>query len=182
MINKINNTQYTIPKQQNKNTSFKSLSALGLNGLNFLATNQGLGACAVDLSSMVIPRTVIDFKKRGPQAGIETGIREGSSCFIHAAIGLIGTAIGALVSKGINKKFNIKAHNIYANSETIDYCADLWKQSGSKKEYFSKILGSMQGLDSQTWKRIPKEVSENIADSLANAGTDKSVIGKAVVR
>ena len=108
MISEINNTQYTLPKQQNKNTSFKSLSALGLNGLNFLATNQGLGACAVDLSSMVIPRTVIDFKKRGPQAGIETGIREGSSCFIHAAIGLIGTAIGALVSKGINKKFNIK--------------------------------------------------------------------------
>ncbi len=182
MINKINNTQYTIPKQQNKNTSFKSLSDLGLNGLNFLATNQGLGACAVDLSSMVIPRTIIDFKKRGSQAGIETGIREGSSCLIHASIGLIGTAIGALVSNKINKKFNIKAHNIYANGETIDYCADLWKKSGSKKEYFSKILDSMQGLDGEVWKKIPKEVSETVADSLANAGTDKSAIAKAVAQ
>ena len=180
MINKINNAQYTIPKQH-KNTSFKGAGAV-LNGLNFLATNQGLGACAVDFSSMVVPRTTIDFKKRGPQAGIETGIREGSSCFLHAAVGLIGTAIGALVSKGINKTFNIKAHNIYANGETIDYCADLWKKSGSKKEYFSKMLESMQGLDGQVWKNIPKEVTESAAEALSNAGSDKTVVSKVVAQ
>ena len=178
MITKINNQ---LPKHYNQ-TSFKGPGAAALSGLNFLATNQGIGACAVDFCSMVTPRTVIDFKKRGSQAGIETGIREGSSCLIHAAIGFIGTAIGAAISKGFNKAFGVKAHNIYANGETIDFCADLWKRAGSKKEYYKGVLSKMKGLDGEVWRAIPEEVAENIAEGLANANGDKSIIRKSVAK
>lgn len=183
MITKISTKNINqLPKQNNNTTSFKGPGAAALNGLNFLATNQGLGACAVDFCSMVTPRTLIDFKKRGTQAGIETGIREGTSCFIHAAIGVIGTAIGAAISRGFNKAFGIKAHNIYANSETIDYCADVWRATKTKKEYFRSILSQMQGLDGQVWKKIPEEVIEDVSESLSHAKENKTIVKEAVAK
>ncbi len=171
-----------IPKQNNNNTSFKGPGAAALNSLNFLATNQGLGACAVDFCSMVTPRTAIDFKKRGTQAGIETAIREGTSCLIHAAIGVIGTGIGAVISKGFNKAFGVKAHNIYANGETIDYCANIWRNTTTKKEYFRSLLSQMQGLDGEVWKKLPEDVVESVAEGLANARRDKTIVQKSVAK
>ena len=66
---KINNSN-----DQKKNPQFKAADAF----LRILATNQAIGATAVDFGFMVLPRTSTDFIKRGPAAGLETGRREAS--------------------------------------------------------------------------------------------------------
>lgn len=55
-------------KKEKENIRFTgAYDAISL-GLRFLDTNQAWGANAVDLGSMVIPRTTVDFVNRGPAA------------------------------------------------------------------------------------------------------------------
>ena len=92
--------------QQRKNPQFKA-AADGF--LRYLATNQAVGANAVDFSFMVVPRTSTDLVKRGPAAGLETGRREASGTINHTLIGTYGAAAGAIIATlgGINREFCI---------------------------------------------------------------------------
>ena len=54
---------------QKKQPQFKAADAF----LRCLATNQAIGATAVDFGFMVVPRTGTDLVQRGPAAGLETG-------------------------------------------------------------------------------------------------------------
>ena len=76
-------------------------------GLRFLETNQAWGANAVDLGSMVIPRTTIDFVNRGPAAGMETGRREASGTINHSLVGVYGTVAGLALAVALNNKYGI---------------------------------------------------------------------------
>ena len=69
-----------LKQQENnkENVQFNGLADAATLGLRFLDTNQAWGANAVDLGSMVIPRTTVDMVNRGPAAGMETGRREAS--------------------------------------------------------------------------------------------------------
>ncbi len=65
-------------QQQNKqkdNTKFTGAYEVATTALRWLDTNQAWGANTVDLCSMVIPRTTVDFVNRGPEAGTETARR-----------------------------------------------------------------------------------------------------------
>ena len=68
--------------------------------LRFLDTNQAWGACAVDLGSMVIPRTAIDMS-RNPEAGMETARREGMGTMNHSLVGVYGTLAGLALAMGL---------------------------------------------------------------------------------
>ena len=74
--------------------------------LRFLDTNQAIGANSVDLCSMVIPRTVYDFHKRGTDAGVETARRESMGTINHSLVGVYGTLGGMLVASALNRRFN----------------------------------------------------------------------------
>ena len=95
----------------------KGFDALSL-GLRFLDTNQAWGANAVDLGSMVIPRTTVDFVNRGPAAGMETGRREASGTINHSLIGVYGSLAALAFSLVLNKTFGIRADKIFADNET----------------------------------------------------------------
>ncbi len=170
MITKVDNS--LIPRQLaekniKENQSFKGIPVPVLGGLRALNNSPAIGACAVDLCSMVIPRTVIEMKNRGKQSGIETFFREGTSCFIHACVGLIGLGAATLVSGKFNKNFNIKAQNIFASADTIKNMSNLWQgANGQTKQYFEGFVQSIKGLNGQAWNSVSAEAKGEIVDGL----------------
>ena len=112
-------------KKEKQNINFKGFDALSL-GLRFLDTNQAWGANAVDLGSMVIPRTTVDFVNRGPAAGMETGRREASGTINHSLIGVYGSLAALAFSLVLNKTFGIRADKIFADNETFDIIGKLF--------------------------------------------------------
>lgn len=94
--------------------------------LRFLDTNQAIGANSVDLCSMVIPRTVYDFHKRGADAGVETARRESMGTINHSLVGVYGTLGGMLVASALNRRFkndNLRADKLFADNATTDILA-----------------------------------------------------------
>lgn len=94
--------------------------------LRFLDTNQAIGANSVDLCSMVIPRTVYDFHKRGADAGVETARRESMGTINHSLVGVYGTLGGMLVASALNRRFkndNLRVDKLYADNATTDILA-----------------------------------------------------------
>lgn len=159
---------------KNTDLPFKGASLVLLNGLRGLNNSPAIGACAVDLCSMVTPRTVIEFKNRGPQSGIETFLREVSSCFLHACVGLIGLGAATAISGKFNKEYGVKSQNIFASGDTIKNMSAIWKDSANNSEkFFSGFLSSIKGLNGEEWKTVSTEASGKIAENLVKLA-DKS--------
>ena len=123
MISQITRTQpktltknLSINTNNNTNPSFKGpvdFVAQGITQtLNFLNTSPAIGACFVDFGFMVTPRTAVDFS-RSLDAGVETGIREGSGTINHAMAGAVGLGAGYLVSSAFNKANGVKSHLVF---------------------------------------------------------------------
>ena len=100
-------------RMQKKQPQFKGAEAF----LRCLATNQAIGATAVDFGFMVVPRTGTDLVQRGPAAGLETGRREASGTLNHALIGVYGGAAGAVLAAlaGLKKTYGTSSNNILAS-------------------------------------------------------------------
>lgn len=131
------NIQHITPQIQQNKEQNKQLKPQSFTGgfevassvLRFLDTNQAWGANAVDLCSMVIPRTTVDFVNRGPEAGTETARRESMGTFNHSMVGVYGTAAGLALATMFNKKYGIRADKIFANDQTIDILAKYWAEA-----------------------------------------------------
>lgn len=113
----LNSKQQQTP---NEETTVKPAFKGGLDTfLNYLQTNQGVGATFTDAAFMCTPRTLVDFS-RGPEAGVETMRREFSSNFNDAALGAYGLGAAFLLSQGFNKKYDVKADKMRIGSERLD--------------------------------------------------------------
>ncbi len=169
MPNTIQPYGYNIKSAENKNKqSFKGPLTGVLSGLRFLNDSPAIGACAVDLASMVIPRTVIETKNRGKQSGFETFFREISSCIVHACVGLIGLGAAALISKDFNNKYGVKAQNIFASGDTIKNMSSIWQNSGNQKEFFASFIDNIKGLNGNSWRSVSNEAREEAVNGLVN--------------
>lgn len=191
MINRVNITDIKIAENNKQKQSFKGVETAPLWLLKGLNDSPALGACAVDLCSMVIPRTAIEFKNRGPQAGIEAAFREGTSCLIHACVGFIGLGAAKLISGGFNKNNGIKAQNIFASGKTIDNMSKIWQGAEGQKQFFDGFLQNIQGLSGNSWKKVSAEAKDDIVNSLVKlaekteqmaqaSGKEKSDLAKEV--
>ncbi len=188
MINSVSNINITTDKNNQQN--FKGVGSCMAAGLRGLNNSPALGACAVDLCSMVTPRTIIETKNRGVQSGIETLFREGSSCLLHASLGLIGLGAANLISGKFNKKYNVKAQNIFASGQTINNMSSLWqKANGQTDKFFEEFLNNIQGLNGSEWKTVSSKAKDEIINNfvklsektgeLANAkGANKKNLAK----
>lgn len=112
--------------------------------LRFLDTNQAWGANAVDLGFMVLPRTVTDFS-RGPEAGFETMRRESMGTINDSSVGGYGTVAGLALATGINSAYSlkgakVKAHNVFADAETVDMMGDIWHQKVKNPDALREFL------------------------------------------
>lgn len=128
---KADNKGFTTNQQQYKQQNNPNFTGGFDLFLRFLDTNQAWGACAVDLGSMVIPRTAIDMS-RNPEAGMETARREGMGTMNHSLVGVYGTLAGLALAMGLNHTYKlgdkngVKAHSIFADSETLDMQGKIW--------------------------------------------------------
>ena len=109
------------PQYQNKNVNFKNAMDTGL---RFFATNQALGANAVDFSFMVTPRTTSDMIKRGPTAGMETLRREVMGTVNDTLIGSYGILAGSLIAYALNGKYGVNVNKLFTAPETLNILAE----------------------------------------------------------
>lgn len=143
-------------------------------GLRFLDTNQAWGANAVDLASMVIPRTTVDFVSRGPAAGMETGRREASGTINHSLVGVYGTVAGLALATALNNKYGIKAHKLFVDDETLDLLAKAWDKqvkAGNNepvKDYLRDVLSNAETRVGDDWKKIPKDKLEDVVNKFTD--------------
>lgn len=162
------------PKIENRNLKNDIQQPKFGNGLDtflrFLDTNKAWGATGVDLGSMVIPRTMVDFS-RGVNAGIETGVRETSSSGNHAAIGLYGAGAGALLAAAYDSKYGVKFNKIFACDKLLNNLASNWDENKELKPYLEKVVGSIEGFNpsrgtADGWVGLDKETQKLIVDKL----------------
>lgn len=156
--------------------------------LRYLATNQAVGANAVDLSFMVIPRTSTDLVKRGPAAGLETGRREASGTLNHTLIGTYGAAAGALIAalSGINREYGTKANDIMAAKETINILAENKSKqlanNAHQVDYLKDTLKNLKAFnptaknaDADGFVRLSKETIDDVARIMDEAISNKDL-------
>ena len=129
ILKELNITQINhVQPNNNKNISFKSGQLLS-NVFMAIDNHEIIGVTAVDLASMVIPRSVIDFT-RNRDAGIETATREGISSATHASIGLAGLGAASLLALTLrHKNYNVDFKNVTANDATLDGLATVFKST-----------------------------------------------------
>ena len=152
---KLHSTQ---PNQyQNKNINFKNAVDTSL---RFFATNQALGANAIDVASMVAPRTTSDMIKRGPTAGMETLRREIMGTVNDTLIGSYGILAGSLIAYAMNKKYEVNINKIFTAPETLNILADnkarQLKDKKTQTEYLKETLSNIKAFN-PTSKNADKE-------------------------
>ncbi len=134
--------------QKNK-TSFKGpLDGAITQTLMSINTNPMVNAAAVDVGSMVIPRTIIDTKKRNKYAGFETFFRELTGTIIVClSAGAAAMGIASVHNKVKNKDININS-KIWATNDTFDALKKHWTDSGNDaKGYVKNVFSNLSGLD-----------------------------------
>lgn len=152
---KVHSTQ---PNQyQNKNINFRNAVDTSL---RFFATNQALGANAIDIASMVAPRTTSDMIKRGPTAGMETLRREIMGTVNDTLIGSYGILAGSLIAYAMNKKYEVNINKIFTAPETLNILADnkarQLKDKKTQTEYLKETLSNIKAFN-PTSKNADKE-------------------------
>ncbi len=164
--------QYQDKKQNNQN--FTGAMEAGTAFLRFLDTNQAWGANAVDLCSMVIPRTTVDFINRGPDAGTETARRESMGTFNHSMVGVYGSIAGALLATTLNNRFGIKAHKIFADNETVEAIVKSFdaNKGADYKAHLRNIFGQLESKVDGEWRSISAEGIEKIVEKFNPAMAD----------
>ncbi len=158
-------------KDNGSNPSFKGFWN---SAYKFLADEPVWGATLVDLGAMVIPRTWTDMKKRGFNAGFETGFREAESSANDALIGMYGVAAGTLIAGAINKRYNVKAHNIFASDDAANVYSAKWaKHNGNISTYAKDIVDNLEAYNpnsshanAEGYVKIADEHKQGIIDDL----------------
>lgn len=199
-----NNINIQQPIQINNNNRFKQQAVNKQNpnftgwydvALNYLDTSPAWGAVAVDLLCMVLPRTLTDWIKRGAEAGVETGRREGMGTFNHSMIGVYAVAAGLALAASINKAFGLnkkEVANMFIDSETMDLHGQIWDQKlkASKanseinplREYLKEVFKNYEALSPKEdgkWVKFKPEQIDSVVDILESEINTK---GKSITK
>lgn len=159
-------------KEHPQFTGFTDYATLGL---RFLDTNQAWGANAVDLGSMVIPRTAVDMANRGPAAGMETGRREASGTINHSLVGVYGTLAGLLLATSLNSKYGIKAHKLFIDDDTLELLGKAWDKqvkagnANPLDAYLKDVFKNAETRVGEEWKSIPEDKINDIVKRYSEA-------------
>ena len=167
-INSINNN--TLNFSSSMGTLSKSLYTL--------SNNDMLNASFVDVFAMDTPRTIVETKNRGKQAGIEMGFREYTGTFIAE----FSAAVFAIIaSKFIAKKLNpeIKVNSgSWITNNGLDVFYDIYNKSDKTPYgYVENLLNSMSGQVGTRTKKfadISQNKTKSVIEKLTNLITDKS--------
>lgn len=151
--------------QQNKQQSFKGVGDIVTAGLQMCDQYPMVGVSVVDLSSTIVPRTIVD-AKTGIPAAAETFRRESSGLVVNCLTpSLFVLGASKLLNKSIFKDFKgVDMTGCWANEDTINKLADVYKQAdknvsamydrpedvpaGKKAEEFVRnVFSKLEGFD-----------------------------------
>lgn len=173
-MNTINQQLNINNHRQNARNNKPAFKGCWNNTLKFLADEPVWGATLIDVGAMVVPRTWTDMKKRGFNAGFETGFRESESSANDAFVGLYGVAAGTLIAAAINKKYGVKVNKIFASTDASNVYTAKWdKHKGNINNYVKDIVDNIEAYnpnsgsaDARGYVRIPEEHKQAIVDDL----------------
>lgn len=190
-INTLNTPINRNAKRENLNKNFKggvSDAAFNLldKGFKVLDKNAMIQVSFVDTVSTNIPRTLVDLKT-GLAAALETCRREFSGLFVNCLMpGLVVKGIAEILPKSKELK-GTGVVNSWANGDSINKLQGVFAQAqesgaaDTTREYVSKAIGSLSGLDGKTWKNFADNASNpiyqdaitNITDAISAKGKDR---------
>ena len=171
----------------NNALNFMSMGALS-KSLYTLSNNDMLNASFVDVFAMDTPRTIVETKNRGKQAGIEMGFREYTGTFIAE---FSAAVFAVLASKFISKKISpdIKVNSAsWITNNGLNVYSDIYNKSNkTPKSYVENVLRSMSGVVGAKIKNFTdldnektKPVIEKLTDLITNKSSDKKANKKAL--
>ena len=153
------------------------------NALYTLNNNDMLNASFVDVFAMDTPRTIVETKNRGKQAGIEMGFREYTGTFIAE---FSAAVFAVLISKFISKKLNpeVKVNSgSWITNNGLKVFSDIYNKSDKTPYgYVKNVINSMSGIVGSKTKNftdIGSNKTKSVIDKLTNLITDKSLDKKA---
>ena len=166
-INKIDNTL-------NFNAAMGGLSK----ALYTLSNNDMLNASFVDVFAMDTPRTIVETKNRGKQAGIEMGFREYTGTFIaEFSAALFAVLASKFIAKKINPDIKVNSGSWITNNGLAVFSDIYNKSDKTPKSYVENILNSMSGLkgkETREFSKIDKDKTKPIVEKLTNLIIDKT--------
>ena len=167
-INKIDNTL-------NFNASMGGLSQ----ALYTLGNNDMLNASFVDVFAMDTPRTIVETKNRGKQAGIEMGFREYTGTFIaEFSAALFAVLASKFIAKKIKPDVKVNSGSWITNNGLNVFSEIYEKSNKTPKGYVENVLNSMSGIAGNKTKKftsVNKEKTKPVIEKLANIINDKSL-------
>lgn len=150
-------------KSINKNNSapgskpqFKGVGEALLTGIQLCETNPMVNVSVLDLSTAIIPRTIIE-TKTNVFAGFEAFRRESSGLIVNCLLpSFIVLGISKMFGKHIMGK-NTKMSSCWANEETINKVADYWQKADGEgslkiKTTIKNLLKDIHAQDGEVLK------------------------------
>ena len=144
---KINNINNNIGNKNRNNTSFRGQMGALSNALYTLSNNDMLNASFVDIFAMDTPRTIVETKNRGKQAGIEMGFREYTGTFIaEFSAALFAVLASKFISKKLNPNVKVNSGSWITNNG-LNVFSDIFNKSDkTPRGYVENILNSISGV------------------------------------
>ena len=143
-----------------------------------LSNNDMLNASFVDVFAMDTPRTIVETKNRGKQAGIEMGFREYTGTFIaEFSAALFAVLASKFIAKKITPDIKVNPHSWITNNG-LDVFSDIYNKSDKTPEsYVENVLNSMSGIkgkETKEFSEMDKDKTKPIVEKLTNMITDKT--------
>lgn len=166
-INKINST-----------TNFTSAMGGLSKALYTLSNNDMLNASFVDVFAMDTPRTIVETKNRGKQAGIEMGFREYTGTFIaEFSAAFFAIIASKIIAQKLNPDIKVNSGSWITNNG-LNVFSDIYNKSDkTPQSYIENILHSMSGqvgFETKKFADIAQDKTQPVIEKLTNLITDKS--------
>ena len=171
-----------------ENTNIKTFKSLPMplltKGLYALGNNDMLNAAAIDVFAMDTPRTIVETKHRGKNAGIEMGFREYTGTFIaEFSAALFAVINSKIMSKLYKPDVKVNASS-WATNNAIDVYNEIYKVSNKTPEDFLKnVLSRMSGLVGKNVKSFSdicesksEEIIKSLSEVIKNPQLDKKQV------
>ena len=185
MINNIKNIVDTNNTLKTKSaTTFKGMSMSPVSkALYTLSNNDMLNASFVDIFAMDTPRTIVETKHRGKEAGIEMGFREYTGTFIaEFSAALFAFITSKIFSKTYKPEIKVNSGS-WATNNSLDVFQNIYKNSNRTPEGFvSDTLGAISGIVGKNTKalaNVEKTKLQPVQNALVDLITNKNLDKKA---
>ena len=144
-----------------------------------LGNNDMLNASFVDIFAMDTPRTIVETKNRGKQAGIEMGFREYTGTFIaEFSAAVLAVLSSKLLSKKLKPDIEVNSAS-WITDNGLDVFSEIYKKSDKTPYgYVENVLNSMSGLvgnKTKEFSKVDREKAKPVIEKLTNLITNKSI-------